>query len=134
MVPLDPSELQKSLGPGYRKGWYGWGSLGERKGDCVVGNRNRTYILAVSAMYERVKAELVRKQTLEEFYTFLEKKYHNMGHMVIARGCSPKFEPPSRFMGAMAFSEVSARDPIFWRWHGHIEDTAQAFRDRQLPL
>jgi len=34
--------------------------------------------------------------------------------------------------GPMWFSEASARDPVFYRWHGHIDDLAQEFRDRHL--
>ena len=33
----------------------------------------------------------------------------------------------------MSYSEVSARDPIFYRWHGHIEDIMQKYRDTKLP-
>ena len=33
----------------------------------------------------------------------------------------------------MSYSEVSARDPIFYRWHGHIEDIIQKYRDTKLP-
>merc|ERR1711974_3280 len=31
------------------------------------------------------------------------------------------------------FSEVSARDPVFYRWHGHMENLMQKFRDERLP-
>lgn len=30
----------------------------------------------------------------------------------------------------MAFSQVSARDPIFYRWHGSIENIVQRWRDQ----
>ena len=33
----------------------------------------------------------------------------------------------------MAFSETAARDPVFYRWHSHIEDLAQEFRDSKMP-
>ena len=29
--------------------------------------------------------------------------------------------------------QVSARDPIFYRWHAHIEDIVQQYRDTRLP-
>lgn len=32
----------------------------------------------------------------------------------------------------MVASESSARDPIFYRWHRHVEELLQDFRDRKL--
>ena len=135
VVPLNPSELRKPLGPGYRRGWYAWQSLGDRKGDCDVGSVNSSMIEVMNTIYDEIRAEITRKQTFEEFCKFLEAKYHNTGHMVVSKACSSTFNPTNNNgMGPMAFSEVSARDPIFWRWHGHIEETMQTFRDKQLPL
>ena len=92
-------------------------------------------IEVMSTVYDEIRAEITKKQTFEEFCKFLETKYHNTGHTIVAKVCSPTFDPTNNNgMGPMAFSEVSARDPIFWRWHGHIEETMQAFRDTQLPL
>ena len=76
----------------------------------------------------------MRKQPYETFCEFLEKKYHSKGHMVIAKACSPLYKTPDRILGIMAYSEVSARDPIFYRWHRHVEDLVQEYRDTQLPL
>ena len=33
----------------------------------------------------------------------------------------------------MSYTEVSAREPIFYRWHGHLEDLMQEYRDTKLP-
>merc|ERR1712155_86459 len=33
----------------------------------------------------------------------------------------------------MGLDVMSARDPIFYRWHGHLEDLNQQFRDTKLP-
>ena len=33
----------------------------------------------------------------------------------------------------MVASESSARDPIFYRWHKHVEELLQDFRDKKLP-
>ena len=134
VVPLDPSELEKSLGPGYRKGWYGWKKLGERRHECDIGSINSTYTRSIRFTYQRVKREIRKRQPYETFCKFLEKKYHSKGHMVIAKACSPTFEPrTNEGLGIMAFSEVSARDPIFYRWHRHIEDVVQEYRNTQLP-
>ena len=135
VVPLNPSELKKSLGPGYRKGWYAWKTLGDRKEDCDVKSSNSSMVEIMSNVYDKIKAEIARKQTYEEFSKFVETRYHNKGHIVIAKACSSTYDPlTSKGQGPMAFSEVSARDPIFWRWHGHVEDILQEYRDKQLPL
>ena len=78
---------------------------------------------------------MTRKQTYEEFCEFVEPTYHSEGHIIIAQACSPIYNARSgRGSGVMAFSEVSARDPIFYRWHTHIENIMQEFRDKQLEL
>ena len=135
VVPLDPSELKKPLGPGYKRGWYAWKSLGDRKGDCDVESFNSSMIEVMSSVHDEIKSEIVRKQPYEEFCKFLETHYHNKGHIVIAKSCSSTYNPSTtKGQGPLSFSEVSARDPIFWRWHGHLEDLVQEFRDKQLPL
>ena len=64
----------------------------------------------------------------EKFSEYLELHYHRHGHTVIAKDCKTK-----GVEGVMSYSEVSARDPIFYRWHGHIEDIMQKYRDTKLP-
>jgi len=136
VVKLTPDEFEKSLGPAYRKGWYGWSTLGDRVGDCNLGEVNKTAVEGIRSRYNRVKSEIGRKPkpSYEEFCHFVEKKYHATGHLVISKDCSSKFEAPRRGKGPMAHSEVSARDPVFYRWHGHLEDLIQQFRDTHLPL
>ena len=56
--------------------------------------------------------------------------YHADGHLEIGRHCSTL---PSG-LGIMAFTAYSARDPIFYRWHTHLEDVAQEFRDKKHPV
>ena len=126
VVPLDPSEFRKSLGPAYRKGWYLPKGLGERKANCKVGRSNMNII---STLYKKVKQKIKRKQSTEDFYKYLETKYHADGHMIVARACSTKRDELSQ----MAYSEVSARDPIFYRWHKHLEVVAQEYRNKRLP-
>ena len=133
VVPLDPTELEKSLGPGYRKGWYGWAGLGERKSDCLI-ERYRTDMM--KNLYEDIKRKLLETENYEEFCSYLELLYHNEAHTIIASSCSPMFDPQkSNFEGngPMAYSECSARDPVFWRWHGHIENIVQEYRDKKMP-
>ena len=56
--------------------------------------------------------------------------YHSLGHLLISEHCSPEGEEGN---GPMGYDMVSARDPIFYRWHGHLEQLLQNFRDRHLP-
>lgn len=54
---------------------------------------------------------------------------HNTVHGAIGDDCSP-----NGTSGQMSFSEVSGRDPIFWKWHQNIEDLVQGFTDQhQTP-
>ena len=60
--------------------------------------------------------------------------YHNTGHMLVGLHCRSKpDEDPRNSTGPMGFDVMSARDPIFYRWHGHLEDLNQQFRDTKLP-
>ena len=108
--------------------------MGDRIGDCDVGGFNKSYTQTINQVFEKINDEISREQSFEEFCKFVETNYHNHGHMTVAKACSSKFIPPKGYQGPMAFSEVSARDPIFWRWHWHIEDVIQSFRDTQLPV
>ena len=121
MVPLNSSILQTGLGEGYPVGWYGWEKLEGRNNDCK---------LSSSAMKElKVLFGHVKKNMNEPFETFAKVlgAFHNRGHWFIGAECSPLNE------GGMHFSQVSARDPIFWRWHLYIENMVQRHRNRQLP-
>ena len=139
VVPLDPTEFQKPLGPGYKGGWYAWRSLGDRKDDCIIESSNTSYSRILKERYAEVLSEISRDQSYEEFCQFFEESYHSKGHIIVAKACSTTFSPPESSdgkpygMGGMAFSEVSARDPIFYQWHSHVEDMVQAYRDKQLP-
>ena len=66
---------------------------------------------------------------LEGFGNQLEKNmtYHGSGHDRIGLVCSPlKHEG---IAGAMLPSETSARDPIFYSWHLHIEELFEQYKD-----
>ena len=73
----------------------------------------------------------LQESNAEAFFDFLERTLHNQGHNHIARDCAPSHCETCH--GAMAFSEVSARDPIFYRHHIHLEVVVQRWRDRHLP-
>ena len=123
-IPLDPSEFRKPLGPGYRAGWYAWASLDGRNDNCEV---EASKVDIMERRYASVQEQIARISSYEEFAKYLESNYHGSGHLDIAASCSDSGD------GVMAHSSVSARDPIFYRWHGHLEDIMQQFRDTKLP-
>lgn len=58
--------------------------------------------------------------------------YHNNGHRLFAVCHDPtgaKGEP----MGVMSRPETSFRDPIFFRWHKHIDNLSYRWQEKQLP-
>ena len=67
--------------------------------------------------------------SLEEFGKELnEMKYHGLhGHNRIGVVCSPLKH--QGIVGAMLPSETSARDPIFYSWHLHIEELFEQYKD-----
>ena len=65
----------------------------------------------------------------QEFAKLLENTYHSHGHSAISRHCRTGMEGD----GGMGYTEVAARDPVFYRWHGHLEQIMQTFRDQWLP-
>lgn len=120
--PLSAEGFSQSLGPGYSPGWYKWDDLGDRKDNCNVKAEFPKYAEEMKNKFEEILA--LRSTELEEWGAKMEKEYHSKGHNIIAEACSTKWDAsnPDRFAGGMSFSEVSARDPVFFRWHSHIEN------------
>ena len=54
-----------------------------------------------------------------------ENNYHGFGHVIIAQNCKTRHGP-----GLMLKAEASARDPVFYRWHQHIDDLANMVYDK----
>jgi Hemocyanin, ig-like domain/Hemocyanin, copper containing domain len=52
---------------------------------------------------------------------------HNQGHGMFAS------LPDDRGTGVMNSPAVAIRDPVFWRWHKHIDDVNVAWQDTQPP-
>merc|ERR1712142_427 len=125
---LNPQKMRLPLGPGYKSGWYSWEGLGGRIDNCEVGVRNNTFLPLLDQKYTELMGYLQRSITLEQFEKLIADKYHNRGHNMIGLGCSDTDND-----GLMSYSEASARDPIFYRWHSHIEDIVQQFKDKE-PL
>ena len=81
---------------------------------------------SIENKYAKVQQKITKAKTFEEFGKYLDEQYHSCGHNIIAEACRAD---PKKEYGIMSYSEVSARDPIFYRWHSHIEDIAQQFRN-----
>ena len=117
MVPLNFKILQTGLGPGYQVGFYGWSGLEGRIKNCKITdleNLQHKYSTFMSPMNE----------PFEEFSEAFDE-FHGEGHVSIATACSPL-----NGEGGMWYTEVSARDPIFYRWHQYLENIIQDYRNR----
>ena len=109
-----------SLGAGYRRGWYSSSDIGNRIDDCRL---TRDASNGLARRYTAVLDRMERQSDLETFSENLEDRYHNRGHRSIATDCSDGEEGP------MAYSSMSARDPIFWVWHKHLDVIFQHYKD-----
>ena len=126
--PLGPSAWRReSLGPGYKSGYYGryWGRLVARKENCRL---PRESVEELDGFYHEVERALQGERSVEGFGQRLSGNYHNQGHNLIGKQCSAA----RNAYNAMCCSEMSARDPLFWRWHDHIEELMQEFKNK-LP-
>ena len=101
--PLDPAAMQRSLGPGYRRGYYAWPELTARPNNCILGS---SAIDTMTNTYQRLIGV-----GGSSFIGFLENPelvdYHNDGHNFVGE-CQGSDS-------AMVYTQTSARDPIFYR-------------------
>jgi hypothetical protein len=56
--------------------------------------------------------------------------HHNLGHVLLA---SLTASPRSGLPGVMASPATAARDPLFYRWHRHVDDILDTWRSAHLP-
>lgn len=57
--------------------------------------------------------------------------HHNFGHVLIANLADPTGPNPSR-PGVMTSTDTAMRDPVFFRWHRHVDDHFVMWQDRHL--
>ena len=117
LVPLNYENFQQSLGPGYKMHYFTFSGLRDRQKDCIAPS-NET-----NPNEERRKRLLSNPgASLAEFMNRIAAEgYHEGGHLAISR-CG----------GPMAYSEASARDPTFWRWHRHVSDFIETTLDTKI--
>ena len=89
--------------------------------------RNPRKVHELERSYRKLQNDLDKSHDYESAAKAMTQVFHNEGHTIVAENCKT-----SRKSNGMAFSHVSARDPIFYRWHGHCEDLLQQYRDRKL--
>ena len=124
MIPLDPEAFKKNLGPGYKVGYFGSGfdlsdrfwyiinwvvSPPFRSENCVLKAETTNRI---DTKWKRVQGFFKKTTDENRFGNALNKVYHAEGHLAIGEECKNE---PDDFDNPMVFSEVSARDPIFYR-------------------
>ena len=145
--PLNIEDWSKPLGPGvkagaetihktlkdfmYFLGWYRWLDLGGRVDDCDVSQRNPAALQALQSSLDMFRS-IADAETDENNVAkaMSSTGYHARGHVTISDECSDC--TPCK--GLMTASEASGRDPIFYRWHTHVEDLLQNFRDTKLAV
>jgi hypothetical protein len=58
--------------------------------------------------------------------------HHNFGHVLIANLAAPSGPHPTR-PGVMSSTETAMRDPVFMRWHRHVDDHFFMWQQRHQP-
>jgi tyrosinase len=57
--------------------------------------------------------------------------HHHLGHMLLACLTGPRDR--TGLPGVMASTATAARDPLFYRWHRHVNDILDAWQSNHLP-
>jgi len=58
--------------------------------------------------------------------------HHNFGHVLIANLADPNGPNPTR-PGVMTSTDTAMRDPVFYRWHRHVDDFFTMWQNAHLP-
>ena len=80
-----------------------------RSDNCVL---KPEFTNEIARKFQRVEGRIKRTTDENRFGYSLERVYHAEGHLVIGEHCKNN---PNDFDSPMVFSEVSARDPVFYR-------------------
>ncbi|CAI2166926.1 9412_t:CDS:2 [Funneliformis geosporum] len=72
--------------------------------------------------------------TIESSHREMEQHYgslHNTGHVLLAYINDPgRANDAGNDPGVMSSPRVAARDPVFWRWHRHIDDLFNKWQEK----
>ena len=157
--PLDPGRMERPLGPAYGFGEFIGedihGKIAGRVEDCDLSKdtcqmpghelnaklnwtddckkahnlyEGQEWIKEMKKQHQNLMEDMTSGMGLEQFGDALAVGYHGFGHNRIGAVCSSKRH--EGIIGAMLPSETSARDPIFYRWHLHIEELFEMYKDK----
>ena len=99
----------------------------DESGSCTDGGNTQGNRLLVG--YERVQNALENEDNYDNFMEELWVWYHFTGHNVVGVHCRTN----PNYTSLIGSTETAGRDPIFYRWHLHLEELNQQFRDTKLP-
>ena len=84
----------------------------------------------VELRWQGVKQRMwIKKYDYKDFRLYLTDHYGLWGHNRIGYFCSTEEGKVS----LMNTAEMSGRDPMFYRWHTHLGNLDQEYRDKRLP-
>ena len=143
--PLDFEKLGKPLGPGYDnfmpdpyippvKAWDLYGRKNDcnllrdtcqiESHDCVKSGQE--WMNDMKGFHDQVIRSMESDDGYEKFGDVIHGKYHSEVHSRIGGVCSSKPKGCS-FLYPQA---ASARDPIFYRWHLHLDELLEKYKDK----
>ena len=93
------------------EGWYSWHGLLGRIDDCNLNNLDPGVVRETRTLYQDLERALRDEDDFQAYARLVSDTYHNHGHSAISRHCKTGFDGD----GVMGFTEVAARDPVFYR-------------------
>lgn len=113
----DMERYRDALREAARRGWY---EIDDKRIDMTSDNVGNTVEATAESVDVPVKGDIGDPANGKNYGDL-----HNLGHMHFSY-----FEnilgPPA---GVLTDLEVTSRDPIFWRWHRHVDNIIQTWRD-----
>ena len=159
LEPLDPDQMERPLGPAYGFGGIigedKHGNIAGRVEDCDLSKdtcqmpgheldaslnwtsdcnkahhlyEGQEWIKEMKKQHQNLISDMTSGIGLEEFGRRISIGYHGFGHNRIGAVCSSKRH--EGIIGAMIPKQTSARDPIFYRWHLHIEELFEKYKNK----
>ena len=129
MFIVGESFFSKILSTVYSLGYFAWDGMTARPDECIIDQEKLAVDHEVSlANMTKISKEIrnAKIPTFEEFlYDLKRSMYHEMGHRAVGY-CQDTNSP-------MLYSQMSARDPIFYRWHAHISNFIMEMTNKILP-
>ena len=144
--PLDIEKLGKPLGPGYDNEMKDqnanpdktgqWDLFGRKEDcdlskdqcqsicqylNCSIAPTGQQWLAEMEKDYKNI-SESMLKDDYETFGRLMGNGYHGRAHGRIGSVCSPDG------CSFLAPTEASARDPIFYRWHLHIDELFEKYK------